>query len=206
MRLPSHTVSLILAGATLTAVLAAPAGDYVLRPGVSAGGIRARTSLVELKRRFGASVVAKDVYGPEGTTFPGAVLHGKDPRRRAEVIWAEGQVGKRVDMVRVGGRLSRWRTPEGVTVGLSLAALERINGAPITFSGFGWDYGGVVSSFGKGRLARHGGKLQIHLSSGDPARIPDAEYEKLSGDRQVKSNNPWVRKLGATVDEVSIRL
>ncbi|MEL6805054.1 MAG: hypothetical protein AAFO91_14865, partial [Bacteroidota bacterium] len=36
--------------------------------------------------------------------------------------------------------------------GLDLAGLQAINGAPVTFAGFGWDYAGTVIDFNGGEL------------------------------------------------------
>ena len=38
----------------------------------------------------------------------------------------------------------RWNTKEGIKVGTNYGDLEKINGGPIDFYGFGWDYSGAV--------------------------------------------------------------
>lgn len=47
---------------------------------------------------------------------------------------------------------SRWRSKTGIRVGTTYDELVELNGAPIKFYGFGWDYSGAVD-WNKGGLA-----------------------------------------------------
>jgi hypothetical protein len=158
----------------------------------------------DLQKVYGADAKLRPFPGVEGERLPGAVLYSKDPQRTLELAWKEGKEKQAVELARVRGK-SRWRTPEGVTPGITLAELVRINGAPIKFGGFEVDAGGTVGSYGKGRLSRYNFKLQITLDPGTHRGIPDKQYEKLIGDRQLSSSDPWVRKLNPRVREVLIR-
>lgn len=69
-------------------------------------------------------------------------------------------------------------------VGMSLEALVEMNGAPIDFAGFGWDYGGTILSFNEGYLVNVGGRL---------APSENAELNSdLLGDDTFSSEDPRV--------------
>ena len=49
---------------------------------------------------------------------------------------------------------TRWKSAEGVTIGVSLRTLERLNRRPFRLSGFAWDGGGGVRNWSGGVLDR----------------------------------------------------
>lgn len=200
----SRTITLAGLTLALSCACAAQAAEWVLKPGKSADKVTGSSTWEDLQKVYGADAKLRPFPGVEGERLPGAVLYSKDPQRTLELAWKEGKEKQAVELARVRGK-SRWRTPEGVTPGITLAELVRINGAPIKFGGFEVDAGGTVGSYGKGRLSRYNFKLQITLDPGTHRGIPDKQYEKLIGDRQLSSSDPWVRKLNPRVREVLIR-
>jgi hypothetical protein len=69
---------------------------------------------------------------------------------------------------------------------MDIAALEKLNGKPFSFSGFDWDLGGWVTNWNGGQLEGKG--LMIRLSG-------EGYGAELSGDRTLNSNDPAVAKL-----------
>jgi hypothetical protein len=197
LRAAAFTLVLGCAGAAWSA-------EWVLKPGISADKVTGSSTWADLQKAYGADAKLRPFPGVEGERLPGAVLFSQDPQRTLELAWKEGKEKQAVELVRVRGK-SHWRTPEGITPGMTLAELVRINGAPVKFGGFEVDAGGNVGSYGKGRLSRYNFKLQITLDPGTHHGIPDKQYEKMIGDRQLSSSDPWVRKLNPRVQQVIIR-
>jgi hypothetical protein len=124
------------------------------------GAFNPGTSQSWLEQRFGAANVRiGDVPGAEGETSRGAILFPDDPRRRAYVYFKDDDHLRGLAMVRVMDVGSRWQLDNGISVGTPLSALVALNGKPIAFTGFDWDYGGVVSDW-------HGGRLQPSTAGG----------------------------------------
>ena len=73
-----------------------------------------------------------------------------------------GGGGTQPALVRARKSDAPWHTAAGVRIGITLPELERLAGAPVTFSGFGWDYGGGAS------WEEEGGRMGLRLSI-DPA-------------------------------------
>ncbi len=82
-------------------------------------------------------------------------------------------------------------------MGMSLEELAEVNGAPIDFAGFGWDYGGTIRSFNDGSLVNVGGRL----APGEQAEL-DTE---LLGDDTFSSNDPRVRSSGIVLSSFTIK-
>ncbi len=125
------------------------------------GFFHAKVTLENLRRRFGASNVrVGNVAGAEGEEVNGIVLFGSDPQRRAEIFFADEANQRGIGSIRVTGAKSRWHFDNGLRLGTTLAELVAKNGAPISYSGLDWDYGGAISDW-------HGGRLEA-LSRGVP--------------------------------------
>lgn len=107
-----------------------------------------------LKQRYGKDAVVQDLPGAEGEQYKGVVLFPKTTDRRIEVAFTDDK-GKRASglTLRDTGRTSRWSVG-GVTIGSSLADVQKANGKPFLVSGFEWDYGGFVTDWKGGALGR----------------------------------------------------
>ena len=179
--------------------------DATIVPGERVGVISASVDLARLVSLFGQSLVVERPFSTgEGFCIPGTVVFPGTPDE-LEIAWQD-QERSRIATVRIRRAGGRWVTAEGVRVGTSLQDLERLNGGPLTFGGFGWDYGGRVASWEGGRLAR---KLSDGVSlgldaDGDALRKigggPRARV--LLGDKLVRSELPIVRRAGITVHAI----
>lgn len=109
----------------------------------------------DLASRFGASNVSNgQVYVGEGFYEPGTVLFPEIPDQRAEFTWKDVESKRGPKVLRIRGYKSQWRSPQGLTLGLSLSSVERLNRGPFRLRGFGWDYGGTTTSWAGGALAQ----------------------------------------------------
>ena len=103
--------------------------------------------------------------------------------------------------LRDSAKSSRW-TVAGISIGASLAAVQKANGKPFVVSGFGWDYGGFVTDLKNGALGRRlPGGCSITLRFGKDKDAPRA----LSGDGvKVSSDNPALLKFAPVVTEIGV--
>ena len=163
------------------------------------------TDLAALETRFGPSHVrVGEVPGAEGETFRGIVLFPDDPARRAYLYFDDEQALRGLTTVGVFDMPSRWRLDNGVRVGMSLAELVALNGRPIAFTGFDWDYGGAISDWNGGRL-----QPAVNAPIARSVRLGHADAEGDAypmGDATFSSDDPHYPQLGriARVEEIGV--
>jgi hypothetical protein len=194
-------VALPLAGVGDVSVLAAARQSVasLIIPGQAFGPIRETTTRADLERVFPGRVRDALVEIGEGICTPGAVVLG-DTADRLDIAWQDNARG-RVAFVRTTSAGGRWRTRGGVGVGTTLADLERLAGAPITFNGFGWDYGGGTS------WAEDGGRLGLALTlprAEQATAAQDPREREIYGDQDVRSDHPLVRRLRIVVGQMTL--
>lgn len=181
------------------------AEDWKIEPGIRVGALRASGSQQDLIDAYGAANVRDtSIVLGEGETAPGTMLFPDDPQRRLEVIWSDPAQKRATRRVVLRGERSRWMLPRDVSLGTSLSELEEKNGAPFQLAGFGWDYAGVVISWGGGALdSIMTRSVKLYLEP----RIQDRagpEYSSMLGDRDYHSNLPAMRKLNPRVYQIFV--
>jgi hypothetical protein len=201
-----HKVSLLFGCLLLVCSVRAADDNFTIVPGRNAGPLRIVTSEADLRKLFGAAQVKSDkVYIGEGFVCEGAILFPNDPLRTADIVWMDVTHRARPLSVRISTKKSLWRTAEGVTLGTSLIELERLNGKPFKFLGFGWDYSGTVVSWEGGKLEtfksaqEHGHRLIVRLTPDPPAETTPDEADRISGDRELLSSDPLIQRLNPKV-------
>ncbi len=119
------------------------------------GSLGPLTTRLELEARFGKANVREEPFdGPDGNgPYPGLVVFPDDPRKRLELVQDADNPDAPLVELRISDPTSHWRDPNGLRPGMSLAELVALNGAPVSFYGLGWDYGGAVKDWHGGRLA-----------------------------------------------------
>ena len=183
------------------AMAQAPAAESYVLPGDFAPDTR----VAQLEQRYGKDAVrVGDVPGAEGETVHGAILFADDPSRRAYLYFEDAEALRGLQLVRVLDDGSRWHFADGIGIGTPLSRLVAMNGKPIRFLGFDWDYGGAVTDWNGGALAPAVDKpviRQIHLNHRD---APSEAYP--SGDSEFASDDPRWPRLGdvAVVGEIAV--
>lgn len=99
----------------------------------------------------------------------------------------------RVWRVTATGNDGRCRSATGVYLGMPVKELNRRNGVPVNFMGWGWDYGGAVQ-FNNGSLANK--HLFLYLS---PITSPP---ESFLGDTPYASTDPRAKALELYVSKI----
>ena len=189
-----------------TPTVVAESDKYVLAVGGS--GFRPEMGLAGLRQRFGdAAVVEAQVALGEGQTEAGALIHPDDPAHRAHVYFVDGDTAKSISAIYVRDSSSAWSGPFGIRIGMPTTELERLNGKPFRFLGFDWDYGGYVSHWTDGTLAKAflpPGQLSVRLEPpalADGQQLPDG-YP--AGDGEFPSDLAAVREKPPVVGEFGL--
>ena len=151
-----------------------------------------------LEQRFGkANVKAATLAAAEGEQVPGLIVFDEDPERRLEIGLESDAPDARISAVTVRERRTRW-SMRGLRPGDALATLVAANGAPLSFYGFSWDYGGSVADWLGGKLANPVGAPAFHRIVLEPASEQDAESLPM-GDASFRSDDPKWPGLGTRV-------
>lgn len=176
--------------APITAKADLPAIETLLLP---------NETLATAKARLGdANVREQELAGAEGETIPGWVLYPDDPTRTVEVFLDDANAHP--SLLRIGTSESVWKRADGIRMGLTSVELQTMNGAPFSFYGFEWDYGGAVSDFRGGRLDPKGkprGGLTLC-----PPLDPGDDYP--SGDGTFSSDDPRMIAKPAVICEFMV--
>lgn len=196
---------------TLEAVcLVAGDNDWLIVPGKRLGPITATSTHADLIRVFGAkNVVEADVTVGGDEPEPGTIVLGDAPEQKLAVIWSEDGHVHSVAICQEEKLNCRWHTADGISLGTSLKALERLNGRSFQFYGFGWDYGGAVVSWEDGKLERLEpgicGALDLTLDV-TGAMPPEKRkiYDELQGEVEFSSSDPPAQALAPAVVSMTL--
>jgi hypothetical protein len=168
------------------------------------GAFTRDSSHMKLATAFGSqNVTWDDVDGPGGSKLKASVLFPKDPKRRLEVLWTRPDARTDLQLVAINHQ-STWTAPKGLRLGMTLAAVEKLNGKPFELSGFAKDTGGSVQSWDGGALAELPGGCKVSLRfEPDPKAAPDVRND-VAVDKQFASSDTAMKKAAPKVVEILI--
>ncbi|MGX4771490.1 hypothetical protein ACWAUC_17060 [Bradyrhizobium guangdongense] len=155
-----------------------------------------------LKQRYGKDAEMQDLSGAEGETYKGLVLFPKAMDRRIEISFSEDNAKRASGLtLRDTARTSRWNV-SGITIGSSLADVQKANGKPFLVAGFEWDYGGFVTDWKGGTLGRPmQGGCTVTIRFDRKSAAP----KSLLGDGvKVASDNATLMKWAPVVAEIGV--
>ena len=159
------------------------------------------TTRQALEARFGKAHVREETFdGAEGIgTYPALVVFPDDPSRRLELVLDAEDKDAPIQEIRVRAPGSRWRDASGLRMGMTLSELVALNGAPISFYGLEWDYGGTVQDWHGGRLANAAGAaLFRRVTLG--ARAGTSPDAVPIGDSVFRSDDPRLAGVGDALE------
>lgn len=178
---------------------------------LSCQSIRSNTTARDLATRFGVTNVTD---GPvdvgEGLYEAGTIVHPDIPEQRAEFTWKLSGPNRSPDVVRIRGEKSVWKIPGGVTLGLTLTMVERLNRRPFRLLGFGWDDGGTTTSWSRGALAQAESPtcaIWAKFGEAEEGRLTPVELRLLrqvNGEREFSSGHPGMQAARAHVLEIGL--
>ena len=154
------------------------------------GTLGSSTTRQELETRFGKDNVTVETFsGAEGDgSYPALVVFPKDPHKRLELVQDADNPDAPITELRVSDPASQWHDSNGLRPGMTLAELVTLNGAPVSFYGLGWDYGGAVQDWHGGKLANavdattfHRVALVTRKGAGDGS-VPEGDSSFRSDD------------------------
>jgi hypothetical protein len=170
---------------------------------VTCGGTFSKSAThLTLARKFNSSnIVYGEVDSPDGSKIKATILFPNDARRRLEVLWNDEASRTDLSLVAINGR-SQWTAPRGLKLGITLTALERMNGRPFKLTGLdpkgfatvlGWE-GGNLSKLPGG--CRVGVRLTADASASADVRAAAAGTQEFrSSDGTLKAVNPTVAEI-----------
>ncbi|MDH5805049.1 MAG: hypothetical protein OEZ54_07680 [Gemmatimonadota bacterium] len=178
-------------------------------PGVGMGPVTADVSHDQLVKILGEDQVTDaEIYLAEGFCTSGTVVFPNTPDL-VEIIWTDSNRTAVASIVHRGveAEETAWRTAEGIGIGTTLTELEELNGAPFTFGGLGWDYGGGLSAhnFSPGGLtqALEGLSFLVSETYGTESDWHrDPRSNEIYGDRTVRSDHPIARQAGIRITQM----
>jgi hypothetical protein len=168
------------------------------------GAFTKDSSHMKLATAFGSqNVTWDDVDGPGGSKLKATVLFPKDPKRRLEVLWSKPDARTDLQLVAINHQ-SSWTAPKGLHLGLTLAAVEKLNGKPFELSGFAKDTGGSVQSWDGGALAELPGGCKVSLRFEPDAKVAPDVRNDVAVEKQFSSSDTAMKKAAPKVVEILI--
>ena len=163
----------------------------------------------DLLSRYGqGNVITAMVTGADDPPFEGTVLFPNDDDGRVEIAWNDPKMKQSPGWVRIRGQRSRWRLPNGISLGDDLLGIERRNGFPFRLSSFSVEGQGTVRSWGRGRIQNsdtEGCRIKISFQpnwdgTDDPMFLRQVVQgrEFSSGHPAMQAINPRVRAVWIT--------
>lgn len=200
--------TLLIAALTI-AGCAAQTNDWLIVPSKRAGPITASTTRADLVRLFGAANVTEGEtnIGDSGP-LPCTRVFAKRPDSSLTIIWGENQRNKKIGAIEfcweTTNSTCRWHIADGVGFGTTLKTLEKMNGRPFKIRGFGWDFGGQISSWEGGRLEAWQtpcGNVGLSLNP-TAAAMESTAYGSVMGDAEFLSSKPELQKLDPAISRI----
>lgn len=176
--------------------------NLTIRPGEGFGAFTAEQSQKDLSGIVGKKSIAKQPFNlGEGEVAPGLLLY-PGTQREVEVLLDEDGYPL---IYRIQQEDSEWQGPKGLTIGTSLAELEKINGKSFRLAGFGWDYGGTVTNWGGGALEQAGFMVVLGYAEEEEAAFTPEDTEELMGDQEISSTLPSLKRYPIEVVRIEQR-
>ena len=202
-RLPLVVLTTALVAAAPVAAKDKPKAEATAYETVTCDGVYGRTSSDALvKETFGPeNVKTGTAYGAEGMEFMATTVYPDDPQRVIEFSWWDED---KLDYLGSVELSPSQQTPTGVRIGMSVAEVEKINGAPFTVGGFWWDYGGNAV-FEKGKLVNPEDGCGFWLRFAPAEDYPsDLNVDAVSGEVTVPSSEPLLKTLDVRVQSITL--
>lgn len=163
------------------------------------GKIDSTANLEQLENLFGEKNVTDVIeYGAEGMdSFTVTKIYKGSPK---EIVigWKHNKLHKEIGSAECLHENAPYYTSDSLKVGSTLQKLLEVNGKPIKFYGTGWDYGGTITSYNKGKL--DGANIFFQLTD------KPGMSEKLMGDQELNTDMPLVKSNLKKVAIASITL
>ena len=158
--------------------------------------------MLKLAMIYGSQNMIFTEENVQGTKVGVTVLYPKDPKRRLEVWWSNSnRTG--LYLIDIADK-SVWTGPNGLRLGLTLPALEKLNHKPFKLKGFDKDGVATVTSWDNGALGALPGGCKATVSfHADPKSSKDA-VSAISADNEFSSDDASIQAVKPTVSEILV--
>ena len=151
----------------------------------SVGKIHKTSSYTDLQQVFGNNNLQDTIdYGAEGMDSFIVTKIYSNTRQELVVNWQLNKFHKAIATVDCLQENSPYQTADSLKVGSTLEKLLQANGQKINFYGTGWDYGGLITSYNKGKFDKS--NIFFSLNSREDA-------ENVMGDQELNTDQPKVK-------------
>src|SRR5262245_1345223 len=190
---------------TLAGLLLWPGGGPHAEQSITAfrceGPFGRDASHASLVKTYGTENVVRKSVDLLGDAMVMTVVFPKDPRRWLAVGWRDEKARNGLDHVII--RTPSWSVG-GITIGMSPAAVERINGKPFKLGSFEGDGGGVVTDWQGGRLATLPGGCLLRPGFRIDAAAADAVNLEADAHGMLTSSGKTLRAAGLVLGELQV--
>lgn len=161
--------------------------DSLLVTNSTWGLIKKTTDFAGLTALYGsANVKDERICGPECVDSLDVTLLYPGTAKEAIIYWNDSAYHTSISFIECRGDSAGYYTAAGIKNGSGFAELLKLNGKRINFSGFGWDYGGTITSYNKGALETSNVHYDIDIKGNGG--------DGLYGDTELHSDMPLVQK------------
>ena len=171
--------------------------DFLIVPGIGVGQVRIGNTQKDVEKIFGEQFITSGIIYDKEFDWPGFYIFKNSPH---ELQCAVDEKTGNVFNIIIRQPGGYWATAEGVKIGTKLDDLVKMNGKPISFSGFGYVYAGTLRSFNKGKLSIYQDNLGIVI--GEPDNLEG--LDEFMGDKDCSTSNKKILDKGVKVAEINI--
>jgi len=133
----------------------------------------------------------KVMRAPDSDEMVIKTIINKGKSDEISVQWHDNAFHKKIISIDASQNNHPFKTTDGVHYGTTIAELVAINGAKISFTGFGWDFGGLLNDFHGGKLAYKEGQSNISYEININTTQP---YDEILGDQVLVTDMPITKK------------
>ncbi len=146
----------------------------------------------ELKNRFPSEAIKENTgLLEEGTKERAFTIITSDSNDELHITWKD-KARTQIEEIRLNN-MGKWKSKTGIEIGSTYNDLTDMNKKPISFYGFGWDYGGAVQ-WNDGKLEKS--NVYVFLA---PKEEPK---NKFYGDQIVKATAEEIKELDLKVKAI----
>lgn len=177
--------------------------DYNINPFGETGLFNKDFTRADLGKYFGSkNLTDKELLINEGTEKVNATILYPNTEFELTFIWNE-QI--KLSEIKLYVEKSNWNI-DGLKVGNSLQQVIELNGNEVSFNGFEWDQGGLITDWHDGSFSIMQNNIKVYLNYDlDLVQKNDVRLEKYIGDGvTINSENPDTKKMGMKVEEIDI--
>ncbi|TAE47618.1 MAG: hypothetical protein EAZ89_17420 [Bacteroidetes bacterium] len=178
-----------------------PSEDRRLLPGRQVGAIRLSTTEEDLIRIYGPENIGRSEVLLPGNQKEGCTVVFPGLNDELRITWKDDSRSK-IKAIYLDRGNSSWLTSQGIGVGTPLSELVKANRAPVSFYGFNWEYGGVISSWKSGTMAPYEKKCYAVLAP----RKQGTDLSRYAGNQAFTSNAPDLDKLDLAISRICVYL